>query len=150
MKALVVLTVLLLLACAGPATGHGVQHSASQEGTAIRASYNDGSPMGFCDFAVFAPGEDLEYQTGITDRNGGFAFLPDTLGVWRVTVDDGMGHLVQADIEIGLQGLVSARGEMRSDGPSTAVVGVSVIFGLWGLWMMFARRPRHQKQQAGD
>ncbi len=149
MRMLMALTALLLLACAGPAPGHGVQHSASQEGTAIRASYDDGNPMAFCDFAVFAPGEDLEYQTGITDRNGGFAFLPDTLGIWRVTVDDGMGHLVQADIEIGPQGLASGGSAVRQDRLSAAVVGVSVIFGLWGLWMMFARRSRHQKQETG-
>ena len=63
--------------------------------------YSDQTPMQYAEVLVFSPGNDkVEYQNGRTDQNGRFAFLAETGGEWRVKVNDGMGHAVQAAVTI--------------------------------------------------
>ncbi|NQT92354.1 MAG: hypothetical protein HQ559_06305, partial [Lentisphaerae bacterium] len=82
-----------------------MKHRVFKAGAGIEAAYDDGSPMAFCDVSVFSPGDPVsEYQTGITDPRGRFAFIPDTNGVWKVTVDDGMGHMAIAEVLMGPEG----------------------------------------------
>jgi len=48
---------------------------------------------------VYAPGETKsEFQTGYTDTNGVFSFVPDRPGDWRFIVDDDTGHREDVDI----------------------------------------------------
>jgi len=103
--------------------------------------YDDGSPMAFCETAVYAPGKGEDaFQTGTTDRTGGFAFLPDTNGTWSVTVDDGMGHMVTAHIDVTPEGLANENAARPADRLSGVIVGTSVVFGIFGLWALFANR----------
>ena len=119
------------------ALAHGVKHRVFPGGTGIEASYDDGSPMAFCDVTVFAPDDqDGEYQTGTTDPHGRFAFVPDTNGVWTLTVDDGMGHLVSAVVQAGPNELVSGGADTRVGRLTGGIVGVSVIFGLFGIYCL--------------
>jgi len=123
--------------------GHGTGYAVVEGGTGVKATYDDGSPMAYCDVAVFAPGDpSTEYQTGTTDRNGCFAFFPDTNGNWRVTVDDGMGHLVTANIVVGPEMLHVRAGANGRDRLGRSIVGVSVIFGVFGILSLFSRRVR--------
>ena len=136
-----------LLMLGAIALGHGVQHRVFPGGTGVEATYDDGSPMAFCDVSVFSPGEPAsEYQTGITDPRGRFAFVPDTNGVWKVTVDDSMGHMVTAEIAVGPEGITQGGGRKGVDRSTGAIVGVSVIFGLFGLYCLVRQgmgRVRH-------
>ncbi len=136
--ALKVITV-TIVAATGPALAHGVHHRRSEEGTAVRAAYDNGSPMAFCDVTVSAPGGgEGAFQTGTTDRNGGFAFLPDTNGTWTVTVDDGMGHKVTARVLIEAGASAPAETAVAVDPLHRAIVGVALLFGIFGLWALFA------------
>ena len=141
MRHALAMAAVLALGWGGSAAGHGVRYDLSRQGTALRAAYDDGSPMAFCDVTVYSPNDPRDaFQTGTTDPNGGFAFLPDTNGVWRVTVDDGMGHLVEAKIEVGPESARSLDAPPPIGRLGGAVVGVSVLFGFFGLWAMFVRR----------
>ena len=112
--------------------------------------YDDGRPMAFCDVAVFAPGNpDETWQEGTSDRNGSFAFLPDTNGTWRVTVDDGMGHRLEADVRIGSAGSQSSLGTHCPDRLGRAVVGTAVLFGCFGLYAMLAARAQRRRTSTG-
>ncbi|MFC1526871.1 hypothetical protein ACFL6X_08695 [Candidatus Latescibacterota bacterium] len=123
--------------------GHGVTHEAFDVGAGIKATYSDGTPMAYCDVTVFAPDDpDSEFQIGSTDPNGCFAFVPDTTGDWRLTVDDGMGHLLAAEIRVGLGGVESVGGQPGGDRLSSVVVGISVVFGLFGAATLLLRRLR--------
>jgi len=56
--------------------------------------YSDGSPVSFAKVKIWSPDNDsIEFQNGRTDTNGRFSFFPDVDGVWRITVNDGMGHV---------------------------------------------------------
>ncbi len=120
---------------------HGVSYHACREGTAIEAAYDDGRPMAFCDVTVTSPANSPDsYQNGETDPHGRFAFVPDTNGLWKLTVDDGMGHVVTADV---LVGHMDANGRHDQPGhdariprPTALVTGLSIIFGLFGIYSL--------------
>jgi nickel transport protein len=130
-------TLLIVLGYPLLCLGHGVEHEIFAAGTGIKARYSDETPMAYCDVAVFAPDDtDSEYQTGTTDRNGCFAFVPDTSGVWRVTVDDGMGHRLTAEIPVDSLQVARTNARHGRDRVSYAIIGISVIFGLFGLFAL--------------
>jgi nickel transport protein len=122
----------------------------SEGATVVAATYDDGSPMAFCDVTVFGPDAREEpYQEGTSDRNGCFAFLPDTNGTWTVTVDDGMGHVAEARIDIDSAGGRRSEEAHHADRLSGAVVGISVIFGCFGVYAMlsgWAQRRRRSEE----
>ena len=130
--------------------GHGVKHRLFSAGTGIEAAYDDGRPMAFCDVVVFSPADPAnEYQSGITDPAGRFAFVPDTNGVWKVSVDDGMGHLVTADVQTGPNERVGGRSDTRVNHLTGGIIGVSVIFGLFGIYSLIRQRPGRARPVVG-
>lgn len=64
--------------------------------------YSDKEPIRYAEILIFSPNDPkIEYQNGRTDRQGRFSFYPDTAGTWRIEVHDGMGHKVQASVDVG-------------------------------------------------
>ncbi len=135
---------LVLLAVGTPnALAHGVRHGVSEGATVVSATYDDGSPMSFCDVSVFGPdSSEHPYQEGTSDRNGCFAFVPDTNGVWKITVDDGMGHILKARIDVDSTQSRRMDSTRHADRLGGVAVGIGVIFGCFGLYSMLARRLR--------
>jgi hypothetical protein len=143
----IALGLVLCIACLPPAVclGHGAECNTVTGGTAIEAVYDDGSPMAYCDVEVFRPGTPGEaFQGGSTDPLGRFAFVPDTTGTWKATVDDGMGHLASCDIIVGPDG-VGIAGAGGTDRLRGVIVGVAAIFGLFGLAALLYSRRRHKR-----
>ena len=131
---------------AGVCLGHGAHCDIIDGAAAIEARYHDGNPMAFCDVEVFRPGEGTEvFQTGVTDSHGRFVFVPDTTGEWKVTVDDGMGHLAAARFSPGTDevpdesaGVTGHTGSAEDgDRIREVVMGIAVIFGLFGVMALF-------------
>ncbi|MFC1848682.1 hypothetical protein ACFL27_00615 [candidate division CSSED10-310 bacterium] len=118
--------------------GHGLQHTEIQGGVGLAVLYDDGTPMSYCEVKVYSPADgETEFQQGLTDKNGRFLFYADVSGEWRITVDDGMGHLVQHQITVDPQLTVvppAATGYSRRQG---TIIGLSLIFGIFGLISMF-------------
>lgn len=137
------------LAANVPAHAHAVRHVVSEGATAVRWHYDDGRPLAGGHVVVTAPGDPGEpYLVGEADARGVFAFLPDTNGRWTVTLEDGMGH--RADVYIDVDP-ASASPVMPVAEPqrfSGIVVGVSAIFGCFGLYAMFTERWRRRRVPA--
>ncbi len=126
--------------------------------TAVAFHYSDGEPMAYAEVLVFSPQDSkVEHQNGRTDKHGKFAFCPDMPGTWRISADDGMGHLCEATVEV-------ARGEAteEADRPrqETAVAspvegtrmlkviaGLSLIGNLGFASWFFSRRSRMSKRK---
>lgn len=93
-----------------------------EEGTGIRvvARYDDVDPMSFAKVTISCTEQEGEnathFQTGKTDRNGNFIFIPEVDGKYRVTVQDEMGHQL-------VLGKTVKQVQNNSDG--------QVIFGCW-------------------
>lgn len=83
------------------------------------------------------------YQTGHTDYNGRFVFIPSAPGLWRVVLDDELGHRTELTADIG--GDASVTGGGTASGRSATeklVVGLSVLFGAAGLLYGWLSRRR--------
>ena len=121
---------------------HGVGYAIVGGAVAVKGEYLEGRPMAYAEAEVWEPDGTEAAQHGSADRHGIFAFVPDRDGVWRVTLDDGMGHRVEAVVEIGAGAPASGmtKGSTLAGGLSAAVVGVSLIFGFFGFWSLFLRR----------
>lgn len=115
-------------------TAHGVDYHMFKGGVGIKVFYDDGSPMAYVDVTIFSPIDDeVEYQSGLTDKNGQFIFNPDTDGTWKIIVNDGLGHglIKELDIQAGI---------LEEEAPNNAflrwqkiIIGCSLIFGITGL-----------------
>jgi nickel transport protein len=143
-----ILALIVAVASWTPTLGqaHGVTHRELKAGTGIKASYDSGKPMAYCDASVFSPDDpENAYQAGSTDPHGCFAFVPDTNGVWSVVVDDGMGHVVTAKVAVDTNQppLPSPLPHNDGDRRTRMVVGLSVIFGLFGAYSLVRQATRH-------
>ncbi|MCJ8499321.1 DUF4198 domain-containing protein [Desulfatitalea alkaliphila] len=123
---------------------HGmVWEIATRETVTILATYDDGDPMAYSDVKIFAPGESrIEHQNGRTDKNGHFAFIPDTPGQWRIVVDGGMGHVINTTFEV--DETLTVAGDTAVSTPHSRLhgimAGLGLIFGLTGIGFYFRGR----------
>ncbi|MCL4784507.1 MAG: hypothetical protein KJZ70_15845 [Bryobacterales bacterium] len=119
----------------------------------ISASYEGTEAASFIAVAVHAPAsagvKADAFQTGRTDFEGKFVFLPTGPGDWRVLLDDEMGHRVElvARVAGGNRAeAAAASAPVETEGRGTGerlLVGLSVLFGAAGLlygWL--SRRPK--------
>jgi nickel transport protein len=125
-----------ILALPGLLHAHGMAWEiAPRETLAILATYDDGEAMAYAAVKIFGPGESqIEHQNGRTDKNGCFAFVPDTPGPWRIIVDGGMGHVINTTFEVddalSVAGAAVSTPYSRFHG---ITAGLGFIFGLTGI-----------------
>lgn len=133
---------------------HGVEVYNVTGGTpavvqSLRFMYSTGEPMMYARIKLYAPSaSDAEVLQTVTDRNGYFSFVPEGVGFWRVTVEDGMGHKGEITVNILAGGEGSDEKSASSQDvngkpplPLAALLGVSLILNVFSIWY-FARRNR--------
>ncbi len=117
----------LLFATVIAAFAHGMNYTLleSPSVTAFQAQFSTGELMSYSPVTIIDP-EGEEYQSGLTDRRGRFAFMPEGRGEWRIAVDGGMGHRLTFALEVS-NGTVEM---MTTTAPQWlyALIGVSLIF----------------------
>ena len=93
--------VFMLWVCAS-AYAHGVGYRQSEfRAVTLEFFYSTGEKMSYREVRVFSPkDEKFAAQTGRTDEQGRFAFIPDVSGKWRVIVRDEEGHQCNASMTI--------------------------------------------------
>ena len=124
--------------CCATSLAHGVRHTTFEGAVGVEVRYDDTKPMRYSEAKVFSPlDKETEFQQGFTDRNGRFTFFPDATGIWRVVVDDGMGHVVSEDIEIKEGLKLASESAPRFTRFQGVIIGVSVIFGVFGVTSFF-------------
>lgn len=137
-KALVLVAML-----SGPATAlaHGVHtHYKVEQSVTVDFSYEDHTPMAFDSYEIQPPDDSTPFQVGRTNRLGQCVFHPDRPGTWQVRLWTEDGHGATVKINVGDDLMVEATEENRSQRGSKFIVGVSVIFGIFGMLSMFNRR----------
>jgi len=154
-----VLISILLLSLSHPwgvSLAHGVKYKILRTPPGIEVRYEDvrGSPMSYAAVKVYPPDNpSLPFQEGYTDRNGRFAFLPDKPGVWKVEVNDGMGHAVEVEIEVDEE--FKTTGDSGADGRRLGVwrgilTGVGIIWGLMGTIFYISVRRRNRGEGGSE
>ena len=135
--ALSILILLVPLACIAYAHGTGYKNSEFRAIT-LEFFYSTGEKMSYREARVFSPTDNkFAAQTGRTDEQGRFAFIPDVSGDWRVVVKDEEGHQCEAKINVTQEFLTNKEIlKTESSLPTKnelfmrAILGVSLIFNL--------------------
>ncbi len=92
------------------AHGVGFNLESSESAQVVSFHYANGEPMAYAEILIYDPhSSDVEFQNGRTDRNGKFAFVPDSEGMWIVKAQDSKGHMADACIIISIK-----KGKMSS------------------------------------
>ncbi len=148
------LTVSLIIFSANGISAHGTGYRRSElKAVALEFMYSTGEKMSYREAKVFSPkDEKFAVQSGRTDEEGRFAFVPDSKGTWRVIVRDEEGHQCTAEIEITPEFLADGEGEAPSQENGElfggtellvrALLGVSIIFNI--AMLMMRKRHAHQ------
>jgi nickel transport protein len=136
--------VVALVLCAwlpGQALAHELQHSVD-EGAAVsvKLSFADGSDFDFEAYEVYRDGDEIPFQVGRTDAQGRVVFIPDRAGAWRVKAFSEDGHGVDFSFTTGVKSDVQDADEPPLARHLRILVGLSVIFGVFGLVTLFTRR----------
>ena len=124
---------MVLALWAGSAYAHGVGfRHAEVKAIPLEFFYSTGEKMSYREARVFSPrDEKFAVQTGRTDEEGRFAFMPDVSGDWKVIVRDEEGHQCTAVVPVTLDvqeqpATVEAQPEMLI----RALLGVSLLFNI--------------------
>jgi nickel transport protein len=125
----------------GGALAHDLQHQI-EEGTAVsvRLFFADGSDFDFESYEVYRAGDEIPFQVGRTDLRGRVVFLPDRPGTWRIKAFSEDGHGADFSFSTGAGGGVRDTNQPFLERHLRIVVGLSVIFGLFGLISLFMRK----------
>jgi len=115
---------------------HGVKGEISKGGIVITAKYDTDEPMSYAKVEVYAPDSKIKFQTGRTDRNGRFAFVPDIAGKWHLSVDDGIGHKLNMDVEIN-ESLKKSSKELSKGDFFIFFKNIRVIIGILTIFIIF-------------
>jgi nickel transport protein len=119
--------------------GHGVTGKVHAGGMVVSAEYDTGEAMSYAKVKVSAPGAELTFQSGRTDRNGRFCFFPDAAGDWKVVVDDEMGHRLEVFVPVDENLALEASQQSGEAGQrplsryQKALIGISTLFGISGI-----------------
>jgi nickel transport protein len=137
------LLLIVVMAVAGHAHAHGLQHSVD-EGAAVSVKLfsADGSEFSFERYEIYRAGDETPFQVGRTDIQGRVVFMPDRAGRWRLKVFSEDGHGTDLFFTTGGEGGVQEANQPFLERHLRIIVGVSVIFGVFGLVNLFARRGR--------
>ena len=122
------------------AAAHDLQHGI-EEGMAVTVKlfFSDGNEFSFESYEVYRAGEEIPFQVGRTDAHGRVVFLPDRAGTWRVKAFSEDGHGADFSLSSDARGGVEKAGGSLLERYPRIVVGVSIIFGIFGVIALFTR-----------
>ena len=132
-----------LMALPGPALPHAALLTAEPvQAVRLHARYDTGPPMAGAQVVIHAPDSPAEiWDRGVTDADGGFAFLPDMAqpGRWTVVVRQA-GHAAVAHVEV--EGAAALSVAEAQSPLQRAVMVALVAWGALGTGLWFSRRRR--------
>jgi len=128
---------------------HTINYNVQQKGIAVRVFYSADDPANYSQYEVFGPGDSEPHQTGRTDKNGFVAFVPDRPGIWKIKVLGESTHgfhgvTTEVKVDEGLN--VKSFSKPLVATYTKLVIGVSLIFGIFGLYSLVRSRKRGQKE----
>ncbi len=143
MNLVIRIALIILAAASASLRAHELDIAATLSAPAVclRATYAGADPVPFAAVQVFAPGA-AEFQNGRTDRRGGFSFLPDASGSWRIVIDDEEGHRRETTVHVPESFTANTHAAAPPEVPRfwRALTGVSLLIGATGFLYGFKVR----------
>ena len=95
------------------AQAHGTTGSVvGRTGFTVEFRQAFGDALADAEVRVYGPTErDIVFQSGRTDRQGHFSFVPDQVGNWRIEAADAEGHIIKVPVAVTDEALVADAAE---------------------------------------
>jgi nickel transport protein len=139
--ALALVLVFVLDGAAIPVRAHEVLHEVARgEAVVVALRYAAGSPFAYEQYEVLPPNSATPFQIGRCDAAGRIVFLPDRPGEWRLKASSEDGHGIDLTVTVDATGAAAAKPRSLWERGSRLVTGIALLFGIFGLFMLFARR----------
>lgn len=131
------------LCWAATAQAHEVHHRIEATGAVvITLTYANGQPFAYEKYALTPAGQETPQQVGNTDAQGRIAFVPGAVEKWRVQATSADGHGINLDFTAPQTqpGTAAATTDLATPRWLMAVLGLSLIFGIFGLIQLLTRK----------
>lgn len=133
-------TILLALG-ATLAQAHEVHHGIEARGAVVvTLTYANGQPFAYEKYALTPAGQETPQQVGNTDAHGRVAFVPGAIEKWRLQVTSADGHGVNLEFATPAADVGGKSAEAPLPRWLLGGFGLSLIFGLFGLFQLFVRK----------
>jgi nickel transport protein len=145
------LIIMFLLVTVSGAEAHSVEYQVENRGISARFFFLPNDPANYSAYEILAPGDDVPYQKGRTDKNGVVSFLPDRPGKWRIKVmaeSEHGGHAASVEIDVKEGLLMESFSKPLVAAHTKLFVGGGLLlsaFGMWALWT--ARRAAVKRKE---
>ncbi len=102
MKKKLTLNIVILFFCSANLWAHALNldFEVKHPFVIIEAGFSKNNMVANANVEVLSPETEEVFQKGRTDSYGRFIFMPDMHGLWKVKVDDNMGHRREGQLEI--------------------------------------------------
>jgi nickel transport protein len=142
------LTFLALLMCAWLPIGaiaHDLQHRVDEHAAvSVTFFFANDDRFSFESYEIFRSDEETPFQVGRTDTQGRIVFLPNQAGRWRIKVFSEDGHGAEISLTTDPSGRIQEADKPLLERYPRIIVGVAIIFGVFGLINLFL--PRREKK----
>jgi nickel transport protein len=125
------------------ALSHSIHYEVQPKGISVKIFYATNDPANYSGYEVYGPGDIQPYQIGRTDKAGVLSFLPDRPGIWKIKVlgESSHGfHGVTIEVKVDQAFQLESFSKPLVAQYTKVIVGVSVIFGLFGLVSLYLSR----------
>lgn len=120
---------------------HDLHHEVTDgQAIVVHLFFMDNSPFAYENYELYREGDVLPYQTGRTDARGYFSFIPDSAGSWQVKAFSADGHGVTFEVTTNEDMTLSYAEKPLVDRYGRIVIGVAVLFGIFGLLSLMLKR----------
>lgn len=149
--ALKILWFMILSTFSTVAWSHSIHYDVQQKGISVKIFYAEDNPASYSEYELFGPGDKEPHQIGRTDRNGFLSFLPDRVGQWKIKVWGESSHgfhgvTIEINVDQNLQ--VQSFSKPLVATHTKLIVGISLIFGLFGIYTLWkSRKTLVQKEE---
>jgi nickel transport protein len=131
------------------AQAHSIHYDVQQKAMAVRIYYSENDPAAYSQYELYGPGDKEPHQTGRTDKNGYLGFVPDRPGTWKLQVwgESSHGfHGVTTEIKVDQALNLESFSKPLVATYTKLVTGISVAFGVFGLYALWASRRGGSKE----
>jgi nickel transport protein len=131
------------------AYAHSIHYEVEQRGISVKVFYSEKDPVSYSSYELYGPGDTLPHQTGRTDKNGFASFFPDRAGIWKIKIwgESSHGfHGVTIDMKVNEALQLQSFSRPLVATHTKLIVGISLIFGLFGIYALLRSRRSHDKR----
>jgi len=140
---------LSLLAVSG-AEAHSVEYQVENRGISARFFFLPNDPASYSGYEIFAPGDQIPYQKGRSDKNGVVSFLPDRPGKWTIKLtaeSEHGGHAANVEIHIKEGLLMESFSKPLVATYTKLFIGAGLLLSMFGIWALWAARKGRKRSE---